>query len=61
MCVDRILQEDQGEDPSVSALLLASCNGHDEAVRVLMAAGADVTARDEVRSVYVLPPTAHRL
>jgi ankyrin repeat protein len=41
---------------NISALGIASKNGHVEAVRVLLTAGADVNAKDEVRGTVMSRP-----
>ena len=56
-CLTRALQADY----NITALGIASKNGHAEAVRVLVAAGADVNAMDKVRGTVMYPPRKREL
>ena len=54
LCLTRSLQADN----NITALGIASKNGHAKAVRVIVAAGADVNAKDKVRGTVTVkyPP-----
>ena len=56
-CLARALQADD----NITALGIASKNGHAEAVRVLVAAGADVNAKNKVRGTVMYPPRKREL